>query len=169
MEGTVWVALIAGSAGILSGLVTGVLSSRYEARKFREERFSAREQGYEKAQGGYRACYRKFLVNVAACHGASYGIPIEGHENVDVDTLRVNFLEASFTGDPSVTQELEAYWPPDQRAEGKLPDKTPPSSLLEAMRRHGMRPLQAHAEEQEDFLAREAGRAEAGTHAVSGA
>jgi hypothetical protein len=167
MKETVWLALIAGAAGILSGLITGVLSSRYEARKFREERFSAREQGYEKAQGGYRACYRKFLVNVAACHGAGYGIPLKEQEKVDVDTLRVNFLEASFTGDPAVTRELEAYWPPDQRAESKLPGKSPPNSLLEAMRRHGMRPLRVHAEEQEAFLVRGAGGAEVGTQAVS--
>lgn len=137
----------------LIGLASGYATYRYKLSQHSVERFAERETSYERAQGGYRACYRKFLVNVAACHGAGKGIPLKGQERADVTTLLDNFWEASFTGDPAVISEMEAYWPAEQRAAGELPDKVPPEGMLEAMRNHGIRPLKEQDKAQEGFLA----------------
>lgn len=140
-------ALVVGAFGLLGAF----LGSKYQLRKLNAERFNEREHSFEVAQTGYRACYRKFLVNVSACHGAGSGIPLEGKDKTDVATLTDNFWEASFCGDPDVIHELEEYWPPDQRADGKPPPKSPSKRLLEAMRLHGSRSLK----EQDELQKRE--------------
>jgi hypothetical protein len=68
-----------------------------------------------------------------------------------VTTLLENFWEATFTGDPNVIKELEGYWSAEQRAEGILPDKSPPRSLFEAMRLHGARSLSENDKIQADW------------------
>lgn len=143
--GTIAVALI--------GLASGYATYRYKLSQHSVERFSERESSFEVAQSGYRACYRKFLVNVAACHGAGKGIPLDGQPRADVTTLLDNFWEASFAGDPAVITGLEAYWSAEQRAAGKPPAKAPPLALLEAMRKHGIRSLKEQDEAREGFLA----------------
>jgi type II secretory pathway pseudopilin PulG len=145
-------AALAVIVGALAGLGSGALAGFIASRQFRAERFKEREQRFETAQIGYRHCYRKFLVNVAACHGGGRGIPLEGQARVGVTTLVDNFWEASFTGDPTVIRELEAYWPAAARANGEPPEPSPPDALLEAMRLHGIRSLKDHQQAQKGFL-----------------
>jgi hypothetical protein len=78
---------------------------------------------------------------------------LDGQKQADATTLLENFWEASFTGDPAVIAQMDAYWPADQRAAGKPPAKSPPPALLEAMRKHGIRPLKDHDKAQKGFLA----------------
>ena len=132
-------AVIPGAIAGVTALFGGVAGSRYELKKIKAERFNEREKDFERAQGGYRACYRKFLVN------------IDGHRKVGVATLLDNFWEASFAGDPKVIQELERYWPAERRAAGETPEGPPPKALLEAMRQHGSRSLAQQLELKEGF------------------
>ncbi len=145
--------LWAGLVGAVAGIASGIISSRAQLSQHRAERFTEREQKFETAQFGYRLCYRKFLVNVAACYRGGRGIPLDGQDTVDATTLLDNFWEASFTGDPTVIRELDAYWPAEARANGDLPAKTPPNALLEAMRLHGVRSLKEHDKAQRGFVA----------------
>lgn len=146
-----WAALAALVTGVL-GLVGGYAAALYKTKERREERFTEREKNFETAQTGYRACYRKLLVNIAACHAEAKGIPLKDQEKADMTTLLSNFWEASFTGDPEVIRELDEYWPQEDRANGNLPDQSPPLTLLEAMRLHGSRRLEDQDRIQEGFL-----------------
>jgi hypothetical protein len=136
-------AVIPGAIAGATALGGAFFGSRYELKKVKAERFNEREKDFERAQGGYRACYRKFLVN------------IDGHRGkVNVATLLDNFWEASFAGDPEVIQQLEEYWPADKRAGGEAPQGPPPKALLEAMRQHGSRSLAKQLELKEGFEAK---------------
>lgn len=146
-------ALAGAIAGSVFGLISGAVASMFALKRLRVERFTEREKRFEIAQGGYRQCYRKFLVNVSACHSGRKGFPLEGQEKTDVTTLLDNFWEASFTGDPVVISELERYWPAEARGRGELPDQTLPDSLLEAMRLHGIRSLKDQDKAREGFQA----------------
>ncbi len=152
MSAAVW-GVVGTVAAALIGLLSGYATYRYQRRHLSDERFAERETSYERAQSGYRACYRKFLVNVAACHGVGSGFRLEGQGQVDVSTLLDNFWEASFTGDPQVIAEMENYWPAEDRETGKPPAPTPPRELLEAMRKHGIRSLKEQDKVQEGFVA----------------
>jgi type II secretory pathway pseudopilin PulG len=145
-------AALAVIVGAVAGLGSGALTGFVASRQFRAERFKEREKRFETAQTGYRHCYRKFLVNVAAVHGGGRGIPLDGQTEVGLTTLVDNFWEASFTGDPNVIRELEDYWPAAARKNGEPPDPSPPDALLEAMRLHGVRSLKDHQRAQKGFL-----------------
>lgn len=134
---------------ILSGLiggavaaVVGLLGFKHEINKLQVERSLERERSFEKAQGGYRACYRKFIVNVS--------------DGANVDVLLDNFWEAIFCGDPIVIEELESYWSAEARGERMRPEGPPPDALLRAMRDHGSRTLLEHIELKERFEGQEA-------------
>jgi hypothetical protein len=117
----------------LFALAGSFIGSQTELRKLNKQRFIDREEGFERAQIGYRACYRKFLDNLDGYRS--------GKADVDVATLLSNFREAAFTGDPIVLAELEAFWPPERRAEQEPPSGPPPKSLESAMFQHGSRSL----------------------------
>jgi hypothetical protein len=134
-------------AGIFA-LVGAGYGSRHELKKVTVERFNERERDFERAQVGYRACYRKFLTNIAAFHADSPG---EDGIKPSFATLLDNFWEASFTGDPGVIYQLEEYWPAANRANGDPPSKTPPEALLQAMRNHGSRSLSEEIEFRKKF------------------
>jgi hypothetical protein len=124
-------------AGVFA-LVGAGYASRRELRKVSVERFNERERDFERAQGGYRACYREFLTNVAAYHAQAPGA---SGKTVTLATLLDNFWEASFAGDPLVIKEMKAYWPAEARAGGEAPGEETPDGLLQAMLAHGSRSL----------------------------
>lgn len=132
--------------GGLFTLLGAVIGGWFKTRQFKAERYREREQGFEKAQVGYRACYRKFLVNLAAVHGIGDGF--QGKDGtrkpVDFAVLQSNFLEAKGCNDPIVVEELEAFWPAEARERGDLPPQHAPESLEAAMRDHGSRTLGEH-------------------------
>ncbi|HEV2857736.1 MAG TPA: hypothetical protein VGW80_04960 [Solirubrobacterales bacterium] len=135
-------ALIAGAFGVV-GLVIG---GWVKGRQFKAERYREREQSFERAQAGYRACYRKLEVNLAAVHGVGAGFQERdgSRKAVDFAVLQENFLEAKGCGDPVVIEELDTFWPREVREHGEPPPQSLPESLEAAMRAHGSRTLTEH-------------------------
>lgn len=134
-------ALAGAAVGGLLGIAGTILGGFFESKKLKQERFAEREHGFEVAQVGYRACYRKFLDNVATFQRKGAPGPGSGEQAIDADTLLRNFREAAFIGDPEVIEELERYWPNKQRATSEPPTEPPPASLEAAMFQHGSRSL----------------------------
>lgn len=132
-------------AGLFTVLGT-VIGWWFKERRFKAKRYREREQSFEKAQEGYRPCYRKFSINLAAAHGVGTGFREKGNEPVEVDfsVLQENFLEAKGCNDPIVVEELDAFWPAEVRARGDFPPKNIPPSLDAAMLDHGSRTLEEH-------------------------
>jgi hypothetical protein len=132
--------------GGLFTLLGAVIGGWFKTRQFKAERYREREQGFEKAQTGYRACYRKLLVNLSAAHGVGAGFQGKGGTGkpVDLAVLQSNFLEAKGCNDPIVVEELDAFWPAEVRERGDLPPQHAPESLEAAMRDHGSRTLAEH-------------------------
>lgn len=125
-------------------------AAKRELKKLQVERFNQRERDFEKALGGHRACYRKFLVNVAAFHAQARARKDEDKEEkgkkVTLDTLLDNAWEVTFIGDPLVVRELESYWTAEDRAKGQPPGAEPPKALVDAMLAHGSRSLDQQLE-----------------------
>ena len=123
-------------AGSVTALVAGGVGIVTERFKHDRERLKLREAGFERAQTGYRACYRKFLDAVAACLNAEQ----DGELKPDQERkLYENFDEAVLAGDPLVAKKLLAYWPSERRGARQLPEEMPPASLVKAMVEHGSR------------------------------
>ena len=123
-------------AGGLTALVAGAVGIATERFKQDRERLKVREEGFERAQVGYRACYEKLLNTVARClNEQKNGEPKPG----DLSELYRNFDEACLAGDPLVAEELLAYWPLERRDEGKPPEHMPTPALVRAMAEHGYR------------------------------
>jgi hypothetical protein len=132
-------------AGLFTVLGT-VIGWWFKERRFKAKRYREREQSFEKAQEGYRPCYRKFSINLAAAHGVATGFREKDSTPMQVDfsVLQENFLEAKGCNDPIVVEELDAFWPAEVRERGELPPKSIPASLDAAMRDHGSRTLEEH-------------------------
>jgi hypothetical protein len=143
MDPNVVKAIIAGGFTVL-GIVIGWW---FKERRFKAQRYREREQSFENAQEGYRPCYRKFTINLAAAHGVGEGFREQGGEPVEVDfsVLRDNFFEARACNDPLVVEKLDSFWPPEVLERAALPTaKSVPASLDAAMRDHGSRTLKEH-------------------------
>lgn len=142
MDPTVLKAFVAGGFTVL-GIVIGWL---FKERRFKAQRFREREKSFERAQEGYRPCYRKFTINLAAAHGVGKGFKEDGETMaVDFSVLRENFFEARGCNDPVVVTELDEFWPREILERGDIPTmKSVPASLDAAMRDHGSRSLEEH-------------------------
>lgn len=121
----------------LGGAGLGILSERLKGE---QQRKTNREESFEEAQTGYRACYQKFLDTAAACinkrrDGKTY--------RSDLRELYRNFDEACLTGDPLVAEALLAYWPTERRNNQEPPEEMPPADLIKTMCEHGYRSLDA--------------------------
>jgi hypothetical protein len=146
MDSAVGAAAVGGFFGI-GGTMLGTYS---ESKKLKQERFTEREHSFEVAQVGYRACYRKFLDNIAAYQGSGPPGPDSGEGAIDAGMLLSNFREAAFTGDPEIVEELEKYWPAEKRAKHEPPTQVPPKSLESAMFRHCARSLKQQLKLKQD-------------------
>jgi hypothetical protein len=120
--------VVAAGLGVANVVLAGLFArERGKAKKLRE-----REQSFNMAKTGFRACYRKFQLNAPAAIAGS----------IAVATLHKNFLEARHCGDPFVIRELDNYWPKDLRDEARPPVGPAPDSLISAMDAHVARSLE---------------------------
>jgi hypothetical protein len=102
------------------------------------------DKGTLRGQTGYRACYRKLIVNVEK---AQRGMDAGGELPDDaLNELVDNWWEAFFTGDPKVMDELEAYWPLERQEKRKLPYRERLPRLKAAMRVYTSETLTEHEE-----------------------
>lgn len=130
-------------AGGLTALVAGAVGIATERFKQDRERMKVREEGFERAQTGYRACYEKFLNTVARClNEQEDGEPKPN----DLGELYRNFDEACLAGDPLVVEKLLAYWPLERRDRREPPEHMPTPELVKAMAEHGYRSVTAQDE-----------------------
>jgi hypothetical protein len=70
---------------LIAGVVGLVVGGWVKGRQFKAERYREREQGFERAQVGYRACCRKFLIKLSAVHGNGAGFQEKDGSRRDAD------------------------------------------------------------------------------------